>query len=345
MSSIFSSSTALFRSFLQQHTILTVVDQQNPLDSDDDDNLEPMAGAHSVRRVPCFPPLLQRIKDRHYYPNAPSNTFVVEIPLSELEAWDAVRGRDLAERATKNATRYHDIFCHCIDTALENLQPTTDNNNTAADHRPNAAPLRDSIDILQEQRLAQQAVARQQSQADAGGGVDGGHLEESGLLNEDGNNNTPGGATEDFPPLLMRRYELRILPLGRSGTLPPFFNQYRPKRNENKDDSRSNSGVSLRTVRSKDMGHLVTIRGMIVRASDVKPSCVVATYSCDNCGCEVYQLIENKREFMPLRLCPSQECLARPKGQRLDSLHLQTRGSKFVKFQELKLQELPNQVP
>jgi DNA replication licensing factor MCM7 len=307
VSSIFSSSTALFRSFLQQHTILTVVDQQNPLDSDDDDNLEPMAGAHSVRRVPCFPPLLQRIKDRHYYPNAPSNTFVVEIPLSELEAWDAVRGRDLAERATKNATRYHDIFCHCIDTALEN--------------------------------------ARQQSQADAGGGVDGGHLEESGLLNEDGNNNTPGGATEDFPPLLMRRYELRILPLGRSGTLPPFFNQYRPKRNENKDDSRSNSGVSLRTVRSKDMGHLVTIRGMIVRASDVKPSCVVATYSCDNCGCEVYQLIENKREFMPLRLCPSQECLARPKGQRLDSLHLQTRGSKFVKFQELKLQELPNQVP
>ena len=40
---------------------------------------------------------------------------------------------------------------------------------------------------------------------------------------------TAAGATEDFPPLLMRRYELRILPLGRRGSLFPFEQQHVPK--------------------------------------------------------------------------------------------------------------------
>jgi DNA replication licensing factor MCM7 len=102
-------------------------------------------------------------------------------------------------------------------------------------------------------------------------------------------------------------------------------------------------GLSLRQVRSRALGHLVTIKGMIVRASDVKPACTVATYTCDACGCEIYQVVSNKREFLPQRICPSGEC--RQQSKNGDTLHLQTRGSKFVKFQELKLQELPSQVP
>lgn len=39
---------------------------------------------------------------------------------------------------------------------------------------------------------------------------------------------------------------------------------------------------------------------------------------------------------MPLVMCPSQECLTNKSGGRL---YLQTRGSKFVKFQELRIQE------
>ncbi|KAI2492196.1 Chromosome maintenance protein [Fragilaria crotonensis] len=122
----------------------------------------------------------------------------------------------------------------------------------------------------------------------------------------------------------------------------PFDRQYRGKTLDT--DAPEDGGISLRFVRSRSMGRMVTIRGMIVRASDVKPSCVVATYTCDACGCEVYQVVENKREFLPQRVCPSTDCSQRP-GSRMESLHLQTRGSKFVKFQELKLQELPNQVP
>lgn len=39
---------------------------------------------------------------------------------------------------------------------------------------------------------------------------------------------------------------------------------------------------------------------------------------------------------MPLIMCPSQECQTNRSGGRL---YLQTRGSKFIKFQEMKIQE------
>lgn len=39
---------------------------------------------------------------------------------------------------------------------------------------------------------------------------------------------------------------------------------------------------------------------------------------------------------MPLLMCPSQECTTNRSGGRL---YLQTRGSKFIKFQELRVQE------
>ena len=145
-------------------------------------------------------------------------------------------------------------------------------------------------------------------------------------------------------PCLRRRYELRVLPLRRPGAFPPFHRQYRAAAaSPYQPASAAPAGASLREVRSRAMGHLVTLRGMVVRASDVKPACAVATYTCDACGCEIYQVVQNRREFLPQRLCPSEEC--RRRTRHGDTLHLQTRGSRFVKFQELKLQELPEQVP
>jgi DNA replication licensing factor MCM7 len=317
----------LFASFLQEHQI-QVTDNDNDGGDSDDDDIIPTAGTNTVRRVPCYPPLLLRIKDRNYIDEA-NPTFVVEIPLSEILAWDAVRGGDLAQRASKNSMRYQSLFCNVIDKTLENL-PTS----------AQQAPARDTIDILHEQRMAQQA-ARDANRTQQ----ENNPQDEGGVLNDEQNNanNNQHQASEEFPPLLMRRYELRILPLGRRGTVMPFDKQYRASKSL--DETPQDGGVSLRFVRSRSMGRLVTIRGMIVRSSDVKPSCVVATYTCDACGCEVYQVIENKREFMPQRTCPSEECDQRPGSARMDTLHLQTRGSKFVKFQELKLQELPSQVP
>lgn len=46
--------------------------------------------------------------------------------------------------------------------------------------------------------------------------------------------------------------------------------------------------------------------------------------------------------FMPMQQCPSQRCVDNKTGGRV---HMQTRGSRFTKYQELRVQELPDQVP
>ncbi|XP_072349572.1 DNA replication licensing factor MCM7 [Scyliorhinus torazame] len=97
----------------------------------------------------------------------------------------------------------------------------------------------------------------------------------------------------------------------------------------------------VRDVKADSIGKLVTVRGIVTRVTEVKPMMVVATYTCDQCGAETYQPIQSPT-FMPLIMCPSRECQTNKSGGRL---YLQSRGSKFVKFQEIKIQEHSDQVP
>ena len=330
---------ATFTSFLTEHTILKIVrENDDDVDNDDDPTngrlLEPTDGPYSVERSLCYHPLLQRIVNREYGDDS-MTTFLIEVPLSELVDWNTDRGSDLAHRVSRNTLRYHSLFCSVIDEVMRGMQPQRDVANASTNRR---TLLRDTIDILQEQRLeTQRRVQEDQQQQQNDGQALGGVAQEAA-----DNRNNPNQVTQDFPPMLLRRYELRILPLGRRGTLAPFVDQYLSK-------SATASyippeAVSLRNIRSRSMGRLVTVTGMVVRASDVKPYCHVATYSCDDCGAEVYQVLNNQREFLPQRVCPACVDQNRRKASTA-SLHLQTRGSKFVKFQELKLQELPSQVP
>lgn len=120
-----------------------------------------------------------------------------------------------------------------------------------------------------------------------------------------------------YPPELIRRFEV-------------YFKQqsrYRP--------------LSVRKVKAESIGKLTTVRGIVTRATEVKPVMTVATYTCDQCGAESYQPIQSPT-FMPLVMCPSEECQRNKSGGRL---YLQTRGSKFMKYQELKIQEHNDQVP
>jgi len=120
-----------------------------------------------------------------------------------------------------------------------------------------------------------------------------------------------------LPAILTRRYSLYIKPLS------------------------SNKPMIIRNVKGSNVGHLITVSGIVTRVSDVKPFLAVNTYSCDRCGCEVFQEI-NTRQFTPLVECPSAYCKTNNfKG----SLHQQTRASKFLKFQEVKIQEMTDQVP
>ncbi|XP_005104285.1 DNA replication licensing factor mcm7 isoform X2 [Aplysia californica] len=99
--------------------------------------------------------------------------------------------------------------------------------------------------------------------------------------------------------------------------------------------------AAIRDIKANNIGKLVTVKGIVTRATEVKPMMTVATYTCDTCGNETYQPITSTA-FMPLLMCPSQVCTTNRSGGRL---YLQTRGSKFVKFQEVKIQEHSDQVP
>ena len=130
-------------------------------------------------------------------------------------------------------------------------------------------------------------------------------------------------ALEDkFPPELTRRYTLVFKPRA-SGQDSPT------------------KALAVRQVRGDHLGHLITVRGIATRVSDVKPVVQVSAYTCDRCGSEIFQSV-NDKQFGPLSVCPSAECKAnQTKGQ----LHPSSRASKFLPFQEVKIQELPEQVP
>jgi DNA replication licensing factor MCM7 len=85
----------------------------------------------------------------------------------------------------------------------------------------------------------------------------------------------------------------------------------------------------------------VNVKGIVTRCSDVKPCIQVAVYACDVCGFEVYQII-NTREFNPLVECASTRC---KQNQTKGNLVMQVKSSKFVSFQEIKIQEPSDQVP
>lgn len=107
---------------------------------------------------------------------------------------------------------------------------------------------------------------------------------------------------------------------------------------KNKD---SEELLSVREVKAEHIGKLITVKGIVTRCTEVKPMLLVATYTCDQCGSETYQPV-NSLTFMPLIMCNSDACRVNKSAGRL---YLQSRGSKFIKFQEIKVQEHSDQVP
>ena len=119
---------------------------------------------------------------------------------------------------------------------------------------------------------------------------------------------------QQVPSALKRRYEVMLIPRVKEKAVP------------------------LRKVRANAIGNLLTVKGIVTRVAEVKPSIAVATYTCAKGGFEVYQEVQG-RSFMPLFTCPAQTCCQNGR------LQLQTRGCKFVRFQEVKIQEEADEVP
>ncbi|KAF1815404.1 MCM-domain-containing protein [Eremomyces bilateralis CBS 781.70] len=129
-----------------------------------------------------------------------------------------------------------------------------------------------------------------------------------------------------FPPELTRRYTVNIKPRTPSGS---------------SDESISSKALAVRNIKGEHLGQLITVRGITTRVSDVKPSVLVNAYACDRCGFEIFQPITTK-QFAPLMDCPAKEC--KDNGSRGELFH-STRASKFLPFQEIKIQEMSDQVP
>ncbi|SPN96661.1 probable DNA replication licensing factor [Cephalotrichum gorgonifer] len=130
----------------------------------------------------------------------------------------------------------------------------------------------------------------------------------------------PSLLQDQFPPALTRRYTVVFKPRTTSG---------------------AKKALAVRDIRGDDLGHLITLRAIATRVSDVKPVVQVSAYSCDRCGCEIFQPVTEK-SFGPLTVCPSEDC---KKNQAKGQLNPSSRASKFQPFQELKVQELAEQVP
>ncbi|KAF3061799.1 DNA replication licensing factor mcm7 [Daldinia childiae] len=134
--------------------------------------------------------------------------------------------------------------------------------------------------------------------------------------------NNPDLLELTFPAQLTRRYTLVFKPRTSTSENPV-------------------KALAVRQVRGEHLGHLITIRGIATRVSDVKPIVQVGAYTCDRCGCEIFQPI-NDKQYAPLTSCPSEEC---EKNQSKGQLFQSSRASKFLPFQEVKIQELAEQVP
>ncbi|MFW9798865.1 MAG: minichromosome maintenance protein MCM [Candidatus Thorarchaeota archaeon] len=94
--------------------------------------------------------------------------------------------------------------------------------------------------------------------------------------------------------------------------------------------------VKLRYIRSKHIGRLIRIDGIMMRASEVKPLLVNATFLCRVCMAEIPQEQEEGRYTEPPQ-CPT--C-----GKKTP-MRLLLEKSRFIDWQKVRIQESPEELP
>lgn len=84
-----------------------------------------------------------------------------------------------------------------------------------------------------------------------------------------------------YPEELMRRFEL-------------YFKSSNTQKN-----------LSVRQVKANHIGKLISVKGVVTRATEVKPMISVATYTCDICGSETYQPVGLTKAISSTHASPS----------------------------------------
>lgn len=211
----------------------------------------------------------------------------------------------LHDEIASNARRFQELFSQAADEIIDEMRA---NSPSQPSINPDAP---DTIAVLMETRRRREEEFRQ-AQA-AAENIPGGAANAS-------NANRPAGPGADprnlVPAIMTRTYETMLLPRPQEKTVP------------------------LRYVRSEHVGKLVTVSGIVTRVTEVKPRVAGAVYVCHSCGYEVYQEVTGK-SYMPVQACPTHN---HPRGADAP-LVPNYAACKFVKYQELKLQEPADQVP
>lgn len=97
---------------------------------------------------------------------------------------------------------------------------------------------------------------------------------------------------------------------------------------------------SISELNAGQIGSLILCKAIVVRTGEVKPELVLATYACDICGCENYvEVFDNN--YKPLDKCMSRKCIDNKVSGKVTFL---PSHSKFRSYQEVKIQETPDQL-
>jgi replicative DNA helicase Mcm len=94
--------------------------------------------------------------------------------------------------------------------------------------------------------------------------------------------------------------------------------------------------VKLRAIRSRHIGKIINIGGVMMRASEVKPLLVETTFQCRLCDTEIPQKQEEGRYTEPPQ-CPT--C------QKKTPLKMLPQKSTFQDWQKVRIQESPEELP
>lgn len=94
---------------------------------------------------------------------------------------------------------------------------------------------------------------------------------------------------------------------------------------------------SLREVNAEVIGKMISVSGMVVRSSEIKPLAKELVYICPD-GHHTKRIQEKGLEFKEPLKCDSGKCTHR-------DLELNPEQSKFIDFQMVRLQELPEDLP
>lgn len=99
--------------------------------------------------------------------------------------------------------------------------------------------------------------------------------------------------------------------------------------------------IPLRALRASQIGTLCVIRGICVSATAVRPKLMILTSVCEACTETTFEEVRGDR-ITPPAVCSSQRC---KNSGTVGRLLPQYRASRFIKSRELRIQELPGDVP